>query len=230
MARTGVEARRTGSVRFGGFLAAFYMAWTLRVVVLLPVDARFQAVWAQQLWSQGLRYLLWVVPVILYVKYVERARWTSFLRLDHAPRRPLLAAAIVVGFLFLAFLSAITLQGGQATSVLKASATRWLGALAWAFTVGFAEECLFRGFIQRKLHETFSSIAANVLTSALFILIHCPGWLYMQGAHAGLVSLSLSVFVLSLVLGVLVEATRSLWPAIVLHGLNNTLSAVLWSS
>jgi len=68
---------------------------------------------------------------------------------------------------------------------------------------------------------------ANLFTAALFLLIHVPGWLYMQGPHWGLLSLGASIFVIGWVLGWLVEITQSLWPSILLHFLNNLLSIAL---
>jgi membrane protease YdiL (CAAX protease family) len=49
----------------------------------------------------------------------------------------------------------------------------------------------------------------------------------MQGPHGGLLPLGASILVAGWVFGLTMEVTRSLWPPILLHLLNNVLSGVL---
>jgi hypothetical protein len=88
-----------------------------------------------------------------------------------------------------------------------------------------AEEMLFRGFIFRNLRDRHSFLCANLVTAILFLAIHWPGWLYMQGFHGGLLALSGSILLIGFVLGGLVEISGSLWPAVLLHLANNIMAA-----
>lgn len=53
----------------------------------------------------------------------------------------------------------------------------WLGAfmLANLFFVSFAEEALFRGYIQQRLSQRFGNLWALLATAVLFGLVHYPG-------------------------------------------------------
>ncbi|MDQ1257380.1 MAG: protease family protein [Candidatus Hydrogenedentes bacterium] len=217
--------------RFLAFLACFYGAWCLRVVLLMPVDDWIEAAWLQQCWSQGLRVSLWVLPVFLYIRYIDRANPLTFLRLDVLPKgRPLvMGVGIAVGFLALCIAAAFLFQGAALTKLTAMTGARWASLLGWVAIVAAAEEILFRGFIFRKLRERFPFQRANLLNAVLFLLIHVPGWLYMQGPHWGLLTLSVSILIVGYVLGLLTEVTKSLWPPIVLHALNNVISVTLLS-
>lgn len=215
--------------RFLLFLLGFYVAWCLRVVFLLPVDGRIETEWFRQCWSQGLRLTIWILPLVVYLRAIESVGIVRFLKLDSLPhgRRLVLGSLIIVGFLAASGVVACTFQGGGLSKLQTITQFRWLWLFTWAFLVSTVEETLYRGFIFQKLRVTWSFHGANLLTSGLFLLIHWPGWLYMQGLHWGLVPLSASILVISWVLGLLFELTRSLWPPIVLHLLNNVLSSVL---
>ena len=222
--------RDTGSDRrLCVFLAAFYTAWVLRVVVLLPVDASIGSVALRQCWSQGLRLLLWVVPVFVFALRAEGAHPAAYLGLTRFPRGRALARGlgILTGFLTLCGISAVLFQGGGTRHLFTMTGADWAGLLLGMSLVAFAEELLFRGLVFQQLRRTRSFQRANLLTALLFLLIHWPGWLYMQGPHWGLVPLSASILVAGWVFGWMMETTQSLWPPIVLHLLNNVLSAVL---
>ena len=193
------------------FLAVFYVAWTLRVVLLMPVDRWIGDPWAGQAWSQGLRMTLWVLP-----------------KLDVVPHGRRLAAsgAIMAGFMGLSAAAAFLFQGASTAKLAATGGDDWAQLLVGMGCVSVAEETLFRGFVFQKLRERHSFHRANLTASALFLLIHVPGWLYMQGAHWGLVQLSVSIFVIGWILGWLFERAQSLWPPMLLHLLNNILSSV----
>jgi len=206
---------------------AFYAVWCLRVVVLLPVDNKIHEPALRQAWGQGLRFLLWILPVVLYATYVDRTSWLAFLRLNRTPRRPLQAVALSAAFLTLITICSCFLQGGRLKGFLAIDRSTWISAVVWTLYVALAEEVLFRGFIYRKLRDTRSFAKANLQTSVLFVLIHWPGWLYIRGCQWNLVELSVGILFASLVFGALLELTESLWPPILLHTLNNLFSMAL---
>ena len=91
----------------------------------------------------------------------------------------------------------------------------WL-LVAVALVPGACEEILFRGFVQTGLVRQYASARAGVAASALlFAVFHLDPWRFVM------------VLVLGLFLGWLRQASASLWPAILAHALNNTLSIAL---
>ena len=214
---------------FSAFVAGFYAAWCLRVVLLMPVDHRIETAWIRQCWSQGLRLALWVVPVVVYLKYVDKTRPAAFLKLDSLPRgrRLLWGSAIIAAFLLLTAASACLFKGGDLRRLLEKTGPDWALLLVGMSITCFTEETLFRGFIFQKLRGVWSFHPANLATSGLFLLIHWPGWLYVQGLHWGLAPLSASILVVGWVLGLVFEVSGSLWAPILLHLLNNVLSTTV---
>lgn len=92
--------------------------------------------------------------------------------------------------------------------------TIWLllGAVAVA---ALAEEMLFRGVILTSLEQFKDGATAIVLSAIFFALIHFNPWGAVQ------------IVILGFVLGYLSWKSQSIWPSVMLHGLNN-LVAYLW--
>lgn len=78
----------------------------------------------------------------------------------------------------------------------------------------FAEEMFFRGYLQTILLEKMRPAWAIVCSSLFFALYHM-NFLYAP-----------FLFVLGILFGVLVQKTKSLWPAIAAHAINNAIAIV----
>lgn len=86
---------------------------------------------------------------------------------------------------------------------------------------GPGEELLFRGVIQSRLRENFSTVAAIVLAGFVFAVVHLPVY---AGGDGGQVLVSLgTVTVLGLYFGVLYEATGNLVVPALIHGCYNAI-------
>lgn len=107
----------------------------------------------------------------------------------------------------------------QHLSVMIAEASSMgLLVFAWVMTlvvVPLTEEVLFRGILYSPLRARIGVLPAAVLVSLLFSVIHQYAW------GAG------QLAVLSLVLVAIFEATRSLWPCVVVHSLFNLIGMVV---
>ncbi len=100
-------------------------------------------------------------------------------------------------------------------------------ALAVAFAgviVPVTEEILFRGFLIAWLRERSNAIFAVVVSSLLFSAVHF--YFLVPGGEFGMFA-SAGIFVLGLLLGWLAIWSRSLWPPIVLHVINNLVVVVI---
>ena len=92
-----------------------------------------------------------------------------------------------------------------------------------AVTVPVAEELLFRGVLYRWLRDRWGTSAGILLSALVFALLHPPA----AGA-------TVQIFIIGMALAWFYERSGSLWPSVVLHGVNNAVGlvwiyAVLWS-
>ena len=75
------------------------------------------------------------------------------------------------------------------------------------------EELVFRGFFQGQLEQGYRDATKAVLFSAaLFMILHFNPWW------------SLQIYLLGVILGYLAWRTASIWPAVVVHAVNNSLA------
>jgi len=78
-----------------------------------------------------------------------------------------------------------------------------------------AEEMLFRGVLQKSIEHFREPATAIVLSSVFFAIIHFNPWAALQ------------IMLLGLFLGYMAWKANSIFPAIILHGLNNLFSMIL---
>jgi len=74
------------------------------------------------------------------------------------------------------------------------------------------EELIFRGFIFSRLRNAFSIWSAIIIQGVFFAIF-----------HGNIIQMSYAFFI-GIILGILVYKSNSLYPAIILHILNNTMS------
>ena len=87
-----------------------------------------------------------------------------------------------------------------------------------AVVAPIAEEVVFRGFFQGQLEQGLNDATRAVLYSAgLFMILHFNPWWAIQ------------IYTLGMILGYLVWRTGSVWPAVLLHGVNN-LAAIMFAN
>jgi uncharacterized protein len=206
---------------FGVLLVVLFtfVAWSL-LVAFLGYDGLSDLTLAGVA-NEALRAVVFVGPVLLYLRYVEKARTARFLQLV-APSRDVLWVLPVAGAAFVAWYLLLDEMIGD----------RGVAGVAFVtvlFTVvsptTLIEEVYFRGFLLNKFWQATGFWKANAASSALFALIHLPGW-FALGGFATPLQLAvdaLGIFVFGLVFGWAMKKTGSLWPAYVLHALNNLL-------
>jgi membrane protease YdiL (CAAX protease family) len=211
------------------FVVAFFAAWTVRAFALAPLDRDLQPFLLRRTYLDGIRLLLWVAPVLAYLRYVDGADAPSYLRfntpIDHAG----LIRGVVISSAYLA--SAVIVNslatGRRVASPHELGIGHWITLLVALPIACFVEEVLFRGFLLRKTWAIWGFWPANLLTSVLFAAIHWPGWLASGGLRTELAMMSLSVFVVGILLGYLLKLTGSLWPSVLVHVLNNASVSLL---
>jgi membrane protease YdiL (CAAX protease family) len=131
---------------------------------------------------------------------------------------PLLLISVVVsGILFEPSTSPMN-PAAMEFALAQGVAPRVLLTILGCVMAPFTEELVFRGIFLRALQPANGFLGAAVLTSLVFALLH-------PQLPAGF----LSIFVLGLAFSLLYGLTRSLWPSMVAHAINNGLVFVYLS-
>lgn len=167
---------------------------------------------------------------VLYLDAADRS--LSFVRLDRPTLRELGWAAGGVVALFATLAAATFLLEQLGLSLTEHSVARSaeenpavllpLIPLSVLLT-GPIEELLYRGIVQTRLKQAFSTAPAVLVAAAIFSLVHVPA--FGLGASLGSLATTLAVlFILGAVLGGLYEHTGNLVVPAVAHGIYNAVT------
>lgn len=214
------QARRTSFAPFVAYVVAFHLAWIAWPLVIYPrLAALGQTTLTYAAVGIGLRLLIWVAPVLLYLRYVDGVRPLDYLKLTHHVRRGLLIAAA---------LTAVNALGSMlrfGPPHLSMERVTWNSVVGTSLLVGFIEEIPYRGFMLQKFTERVGFWPATLMTSLLFLAIHLPGWMALHTLRA---DMAVTVFVIGAVLAIAFRYSGSLWAPIVAHSANDFLSFVIF--
>jgi len=126
---------------------------------------------------------------------------------------PIAIAALVI-FPSLAY---FPLSGSQA-GVLEKLLPLWPWILLFVLSNGFMEELLFRGVFLKRFEPFLGKGLSIILTAIVFAIIHT------QVTYAAqMIQFLVIVLVLSLIWGVLIQKTESLWGAVLFHAAGDCL-------
>ena len=200
------------------YFILFYALWCIRELWLTQFLDLMNPI-PRAMTSAVIKIVIWVIPVILLVKIMENNNPFSYLRLRHTSRKSLKWTVLVSFALIFYFVINLI--------VLRNNIDFQLGFHEWLnmiLLVGITEEIVFRGFLLRKLLDSFSFWMANTIIAFLFVSIHFPIWFY-KGLFESpyILSSILTVFVLGLIFGFVYKKSNSLWSVIILHSLYNLL-------
>jgi uncharacterized protein len=165
-----------------------------------------------------------VAVALLFASFVRRPKpWHFGLR--RTPFWPAVgwAALGLVSFYVLAAIYTVAVQPDVEQTVAEdlGADQSTIGLVAAGFMIicvaPFAEEFFFRGFFYGALRTKFSVAVAAIIDGLLFGLIH------FQGGTDGLLIVP-PLAVLGIVFCLVYEQTRSLYPVIALHSINNSIA------
>ena len=206
----------------------FYLIWIVRATIFYnAVDLSIESETGRLIFSNIIKFLLWVIPAGLYVFYREKQNLLINLKITS----PINWRGLGIGFAasvlyFVVVFRVDKLYSNRTlTPLLHASASAWLVTLAQVFFSPISEEILFRGFVLPQLMDRMPFWKANMLQAILFAAMHWPNWIWVNGFQAWIMVTSVSIFILALFLGWLLRRTNSIWPPILVHIINNFLSS-----
>jgi len=206
------------------------LVWALHNGFLLPWE--MQNVDAEVLEPAliAARAVIWLVPIALYLR-------------RHDPRRALVALGMTTrlnwrglawsALVAAAHLALITLVVRATTPPPDdAALAKTLAPLHIVYVASKAalEEIQLRGFLLGQLLRYMSSRRAQVCVAVLFMLMHWPSRLALDGFGIELLPLTIFTLLLGTVLGIVARASNNVIPAIGLHFANNLLGELLGGS
>ena len=207
---------------FVGYLSCFYLAWTLVWVHRVYPwatrtigDARLM----YALINIACRLLIWVLPVLLYLRYLDQVNVWEYLQLKQHWKRGVIVGLTISAINFLGMMIRIGQPAWESAHVT------WNSILGTSLLVGVFEEVPFRGFVLQKLQERLNGVTSTIISSVLFVGAHIPGWIMLGTFTAYKV---LYIFVFGAVMAVIFRYSQSLWAPIVTHSLNDGLSSVIF--
>jgi membrane protease YdiL (CAAX protease family) len=169
------------------------------------------------LWILG-KTLLWIVPVFLYLKYIDSAQPFSYLKLKNNQFRGV-CWGLIFGFSLMGLRLLQDFYFGNKSFNLNIGTYYWIGGML----VGFFEEIPFRGFILQKIEGWTNFWKANLMTTFLFTIYHFPKWIFQGGFSPVNIGF---VFCYGLVWSFVFKKTNSLWSVIIFHSINNLISSM----
>jgi membrane protease YdiL (CAAX protease family) len=211
------------------FIVSFFAVWTLRATALYSIDEQIHSQVLGSIYSNAVKFLLWVVPAVVYLRAVDHQPALAYLKLTTPIDKRGLGYAVVLSALYFAatILFETRFGGKTLNDLYAASLVEWLTVTAFVFFSPISEEILFRGFVLHQFADRLRFWAANLITATLFTLIHWPFWIWHNGFHFSTVQNSVGILLMAILLGYIVRLTNSLWPAVVVHIVNNLLAHFL---
>ena len=209
--------------RFAPFLIyilVFHVIWIGWAYGIYPwLTTLGEATLEYALVNIGLRLLIWVAPVVAYLRWIDRADPIAYLKLKHNWQRGLLIGMAFSGINLLLSLARFGMPHPSLQSLT------WNSLLGTSFTIGIVEEIPYRGFMLQKFQERVPFWAANLITSLLFVGIHLPGWIALHLVRAETITF---VFLFSIIMGVVFRYSQSLWSVMIAHLLIDFLEVVIF--
>jgi membrane protease YdiL (CAAX protease family) len=212
--------------RLPAFLAAFFAAWTLRILLIPWTDAAADTLATARMIADAWRVALWLVLPVLWCVAIEKVSPRD--AIDQRPGfNPWLAWGIAGAYLVAS--RALAMWGGENWHAIPLHdvGPSFFAAIVGLAFVAVVEVFVFFGLTLKALRARFGFWIANALAAALFAAIQVPGWVMLIELDlATLATLFVQVFLFGLLLGWTVRLAGSPLPAILLHFLNNALAGL----
>lgn len=192
----------------------FFIGWALLASFLPIPDSSDGAVW--RFWAELIPLLSIVVMTVLFW-FIEKKKVP--LNIISSPMKSL-TVGIIAGIVWLGAAVAILIFTGTMTVVGHNSISMlWLWIIS-VFLNTIMQEMLVRGYLYQLIKANYNAIAAAVVTTALFTLMHGGAF------EAGIIPV-LNIVTMSLLMTAVLEYTHSLTAPIIMHFIWNCVGAVI---
>jgi membrane protease YdiL (CAAX protease family) len=219
----GLATTRSRAVWLAAYVAAFFCLWWFAVLLYLEIRPHPSSLDVAAFFA--LKCLIWIVPTIFYIVKLIHDEPLRFLKLTTSLRQGLLWSAGLIMVLAPAWIYAVAYLRGRPVDF----AAWWSPGVLWDAFIASAliEEIAMRGFVLGALRQITGFWSANLLTAVLFVAFHWQHWLFLDPQPLlHVAAMSASLLLLSLCSGYLVKRSGSIWPSVVLHGLQNLVALI----
>lgn len=208
--RTECHADKMKGLRSNRYLLSYilllFFTWSVVELYVIPNSEYFRPFY---------KVLIWVMPVLLYIRLVDKNDPIYYLNLANKIDR--------IGWLFIITSVTILASNSLRSYIYEGSMDFNLDIphlINAVLLAGITEEIVFRGFIFKKLSEKLGYWSSNTLQSILFASIHIPIWI---SNNQDITILFLYVFSFGLAMGYFAKKSKSLWTLVIIHSLHNLL-------
>lgn len=158
--------------------------------------------------------ILRVIPILVLMPVMGFDWRSMYLKAGKVRFWLPIAIATLVVFPAVAYFSLSSSEAG----VLGKLVPLWPWILLFVLSNGFMEELLFRGVFLKRYQPFLGERLSTILTAIVFALIHT------QVTYAAqMIQFLVIVVVLSLIWGILIQKTDSLWGAVLFHAAGDCL-------
>ena len=206
------------------YLILFFLIWSIyEIFIASYIIERFTESYFT-ITNFSVKFVVWIIPVVLYLKFIDKVNYFSYLKLNKNIKKGIIGA-LIVSSLFLVYNLLEVILMGDIKIDLNLSLSDWLNTVIMA---GLAEEIVFRGFLLKKFWVIMTSKAAMLFSALLFLFIHYPIW-FVRGnlVFPGIILSSLYVFIIGVIMAYLYKKTDSLWSCIISHSLHNFIVTII---
>ena len=208
------------------YITIFLLIWSLRATVFISIDEGIESGLWKNIYSNAVKFGLWALPALITLLVWRRPPFKYVKLTTRVDLQGLMIATLVVAaWLSVVIVVEATLSGKTIASMIFHR--EWLMILAGVVVSPISEEILFRGFFLNGLNESLSFWKSNVISAAVFMLVHVPYWVSKNGFSGPVLKNLANVFLLGCLFGWVMKKTNSLWPAIGAHIANNFLSGLI---
>jgi membrane protease YdiL (CAAX protease family) len=167
------------------------------------------------------KLLLWILPVIVIVRWYFRQQLAGFLSLNRFARGARFGAACGAVFVGISFTIDIFAR--------DFGWPRLTAGLASALVIApLFEEIVFRGYVLSSLERSGTGFwRANLVAALMFLGLHVPGWYFMGTLTASHSFVVVSLLAIGLTAGYARRSSGSTWGSIVFHFINNLYAAFI---
>jgi len=218
---------RRGTAGFWPAMALLMIVWALRASIGFNIDLAVDPAY-RAIYSNVVKFALWVVPAAAFATWVRRDSPVRALRLGLPSARALPLSAVLIA----AYLAGVAFDTARKHRVSlselgAALSQRGLVNFAGALPSAFSEEVLFRGLVLTELSERWGFWPANAVSGVLFVSMHWAHRIWRDGLGFGVIADAPALFAIALALGFVTWRTQSIWPAVIFHAANNTVTGIL---